>query len=167
MVLNANSPPNISFWKPSLSISYYVVPKADTVQELICDENRLLLLKVSLSITGVRNQLESLPPASASDPVLNARLISALNQYFSCVGALLELSIVPHDTVKLLDDLPYIVDVIPRTRELIESAQIQTSFLEASDDKVGVLKSGTESSEWSAALKAKSGFDGADIGFAQ
>lgn len=148
MLVNAGGSPSIGYWKPSVVLSYFLVPESETVPELACDGIRLLLLKASISITGVRNSQAAVKGVNPDDPELSAILLSSINRYYDCVGALLELAVVPKKEVENMDDLPYIVDIMPRTRELVESAQMQTNQLQASDDKVGVLKSGTQTSEW-------------------
>jgi hypothetical protein len=144
-------------WRSSLAISAFE-PDSAAAPTSLC-EGRLTLLKLTATITGYQPTPEETRQGFASFPnVPTEELQRIIGQYFACYGALVTVAVFPHKSSlggaplpsgTKLEDFPHILDVEPKTRDLIQAATETGEILTTSKSNIKTNKSltHTESSE--------------------
>ena len=146
-------------WRSSLAISAFE-PRPEDQPEVLC-EGRITFLKITATIAGYQPSEGETKVGHASFPnVPTEDLSSIIDQYFACYGALLNVAVFPnpHDN-KNLRDFPHIIDVEPKTRDLVQASSETGDILTSSKSNVKTNKSltHTESSETGYELTASAG----------
>lgn len=146
-------------WRSSLAISAFE-PNPDDLPEHLC-EGRITFLKITASITGYQPSREETAAGYTSFPdVPTEELSRIIDQYFACYGALLNVAVFPHPNSDVdLHDYPHVIDVEPKTRDLVQAATETGEILTSSKSNVKTNKSltHTESSETGYELTASGG----------
>src|ERR1700754_4896990 len=113
-------------WRSSLAISAFE-PDPATLPTHLC-EGRITFLKVTATITGYQpSELETKLGFASFPDVPTEELQRIIGQYFACYGVLLNVAVFPHKSGLIpsrtsLQDFPHIIDVEPKTRELIQAS---------------------------------------------
>ncbi|MEU9324088.1 hypothetical protein AB0D91_09755 [Streptomyces canus] len=165
-------------WRSSMAIYQYVVPEEQS--EEAYPDSRIIYLSLSCSVTGW-NPSEALRKAvvfgEAGDQVddLQRSTWEAIQaegwaeQYWPCLGAIVQLALYPgeEDREVAPDDIPFIVNVEPKKRELYETRSETGEFLSGTSDQVNVRKGTTDttSTEESDILTGGSASGGYGFGF--
>ncbi len=156
-------------WRSSLAISAFE-PDPDIASRGLC-EGRLTFLKVTATITGYQPSADETRAGFASFPdVPTEDLQQIIDQYFACYGALLTVAVFPPtqgvaDIILpgglRLDDYPHIIDVEPKTRELIQGASVTGEILTASKSNIKTNKILTHTSNSETGWSLTGGLKGA------
>lgn len=135
-------------WRSSLAIS---ASEPDPAQVPPGCEGRLTMIKVTATITGYQPTPWETRAGFASFPnVPTEELQRIIGQYFACYGALLTVAVFPHKPgiggglvpgVTKIEDFPHIIDVEPKTRELIQAASESGEILTSSKSNLKTNKS--------------------------
>lgn len=146
-------------WRSSLAVSAFE-PQVENVPTDLC-EGRITFLKITATITGYQPSREETEAGYATFPnVPTEELSRIIDQYFGCYGALLSVAVFPNPRGRTdLPDFPHIIDVEPKTRDLIQAATESGEILTTSKSNVKTNKSltHTESTETGYELSASGG----------
>ncbi|QMU56743.1 MAG: PASTA domain-containing protein [Boseongicola sp.] len=138
-------------WRPSITVFCYEPPKEE--QQL--DDRIITFLKVSCTITGLENPLDSKSarvsvPAKylAQNPwamkywkTRNSRIVD----YYPCHGALLQVAVFPNDEIAQtpVSKFPIVMDFEPKKREMYYSHTEKNDILSSSRSSIEVKKGTT------------------------
>lgn len=106
-------------------------------------------LKVAFTITGFQPDpsevglLDRRAYLSWNDPQIIEHYVDVVTKYYGCYGAILEVSIAPHDRDTRLRDYPYFADFDPKKRELYETVSETGETMSRSLGNVNVRKGAT------------------------
>jgi hypothetical protein len=108
-------------WQTSMALFRYVPP--DEYQ--IYPERRIIYYKLTCTITGYTPQAKEI--LGAVDPghlgLTNVPGVQELlNSFLPCNGAIVQVTVVPRETGRKLEDYPYFMEMQPRQRLLYEQA---------------------------------------------
>lgn len=129
-------------WRSSLAISAFE-PNSDDLPEHLC-EGRITFLKVTCTITGYQPSKEETESGYITFPdIPTEELNQIIGEYFACYGALLNVAVFPPNKVDELTGYPHIIDVEPKTRDLIQTSTETGDILTSSKPDVKTNKSMT------------------------